>query len=108
MDIFVYEPIDLERPAYRLLQLRRGNGPAIECMVYQDYLDGTDTVPYDALSYTWGGTDKTSTVTVNGKTFNVTENLLSALQHLRSENIDRVLWVDAICIDQDNKREQGH
>jgi ankyrin repeat protein len=108
MDIFVYEPIDLERPAFRLLQLLRGKGPAIECVLYQAYLDGADTIPYDALSYTWGGTDKISTVKVNGKTFNVTENLHSALQHLRSEGTDRVLWVDAICIDQGNERERGH
>jgi ankyrin repeat protein len=108
MEIFVYEPIDLERPAFRLLQLLRGKGPAIECMLYQAYLDGTDTIPYDALSYTWGGTDKTSTVTVNGKCLDVTENLHSALQHIRSEDTDRVLWVDAICIDQGNERERGH
>ncbi|KAI1593347.1 Arp Ankyrin repeat [Pyrenophora tritici-repentis] len=108
MDLFVYEPIDLERPAFRLLQLLRGNEPVIECRLYQVYLDGTDTVPYDALSYTWGGTDKTSTVTVNEKTFDVTENLHSALQHLRSEDTDRVLWVDAICIDQSNELERGH
>jgi ankyrin repeat protein len=108
MEIFIYEPIDLERPAFRLLQLLRGKGPAIECMLYQAYLDGTDTIPYDALSYHWGGTDKTSTVTVNGEYLDVTENLHSALQHLRSEDIDRVLWVDAICIDQGNERERGH
>lgn len=108
MDIYVYEPIDLERPAFRLLQLLRGNGPAIECILYQAYIDGIDTVPYDALSYTWGDTNKTSTVTVNGKTLGVTENLYSALQHLRLEDIDRVLWVDAICIDQGNEKERGH
>jgi hypothetical protein len=108
MDIFDYEPIDLERPAIRLLQLLRGKGPAIECMLYQAYFDGTDTIPYDALSYNWGSTDGTSTMMVNGKTFSVAENLHSALQHLRSEDIDRVLWVDAICIDQANLRERGH
>jgi hypothetical protein len=108
MDIFVYKPIDLERPAFRLLQLLKGKGSAIECILYQAYLDGADTVPYDALSYTWGGMDKTSTVTVDGETFDVTENLHSALQHLRSEDIDRVLWVDAVCIDQGNERERGH
>jgi hypothetical protein len=108
METFVYEPIDLERPAFRLLQLLRGNEPIIECRLYQAYLDGTDTVPYDALSYTWGGTDKKSTVTVNEKTFDITKNLHSALQHLRSEDTDRVLWVDAICIDQSNELERGH
>jgi hypothetical protein len=106
--MFDYEPIALERPAFRLLQLLRGNGPVIECMLYQAFLDGTDTVPYDALSYTWGGTDKTFTITVNGKTCDITENLHSALQQLRSENTDTTLWVNAICIDQSNELERGH
>jgi ankyrin repeat protein len=108
MDIFDYEPIALERPAFRLLHLLRGNGPVIECILYQAFLDSTDTIPYDALSYTWGGTDKTSTITVNGKTCVITENLYSALQHLRLEDTDTILWVDAICIDQSNELERGH
>jgi len=106
--MFVYEPIDLDRPAFRLLHLLKGKWPDIECTMYQAYLDGDDIIPYDALSYTWGGTDKTSTVIVNGKYLDVTANLYSALRHLRSETEDKVLWVDAICIDQNNKRERGH
>jgi hypothetical protein len=108
MDAFKYEPIDLERPAFRLLQLLQGNGPVIECRLYQAYLDGTDTIPYDALSYTWGALEKTATVIVNGKTFDVTENLYSAFRHLRSKNQDRILWADAICINQSDDKERGH
>ncbi|RYN79389.1 hypothetical protein AA0120_g10711 [Alternaria tenuissima] len=108
MDGFVYEPIDLDRSALRLLNLLRGKGSIIECMLYQAFLDGADLIPYDALSYTWGGADKNFTVTVNEKSLNVTENLYLALQRLRSEHIDRVIWVDAICIDQNNIRERGH
>ena len=99
MDSFVYEPIDLDRPALRLLHLLRGKGSIIECMLYQAFLDGADLISYDALSYTWDGANKNFTVTVNGKSLNVTENLYLALQHLRSEHIDRVIWVDAICIE---------
>jgi hypothetical protein len=76
--------------------------------MYQAYLGGDDTIPYDALSYTWGGTHKTSTVKVNGNYLDVTENLYLALRHLRSEDIDRVIWVDAICINQSNEQERGH
>ncbi|CAI9630242.1 unnamed protein product [Alternaria burnsii] len=108
MDKFAYKPIDLDRPAFRLLNLRRGRWSDIECTMYQAYLGGDDTIPYDALSYTWGGTQKTSRVKVNGEYLDVTENLHSALQHLRSENVDKTLWVDAICIDQNNERERGH
>ncbi|KAF2737685.1 HET-domain-containing protein, partial [Polyplosphaeria fusca] len=108
MDIFSYEPMDLERPAFRLLHLLQGEGLAIECMLYQAYCDGIDTIPYEALSYTWGSQQRTSTVMVNGRTLRVTENLYSALQHLRLKNEDRVLWIDAVCINQENQRERGH
>ncbi|KAH7395286.1 heterokaryon incompatibility protein-domain-containing protein [Phaeosphaeria sp. MPI-PUGE-AT-0046c] len=107
-DIFKYEPIDLERPAFRLLQLLRGDGPTIECLLYQAYLDGADTVPYEAISYTWGDMDKTTSVKVNEKTLKVTANLHSALKHLRLRDMDRIIWADAICIDQANERERGH
>ena len=36
----------------------------------------------------------------------VTLNLFKALQHLRLDTAPRVLWVDAICIDQDNIPER--
>jgi hypothetical protein len=65
-------------------------------------------MPYDALSYTWGSTEKAATITVNGSTMHITLNLFVALQHLRFEDKDRILWIDAICINQDDKQEQGH
>jgi hypothetical protein len=108
INIFEYESIDLERPAFRLLQLLQGNGPVIECRLYQAYLGGADTVPYDVLSYIWGAMEKTATVTVDRKAFDVTENLYSALQHLRSKDQDRILWADAICINQRDNTERGH
>lgn len=38
--------------------------------------------------------------------FGVTENLYVALQHLRLLDRSRILWVDAICINQDDQRER--
>ncbi|KAF2730690.1 HET-domain-containing protein, partial [Polyplosphaeria fusca] len=108
MDTFNYQPIDLDRPAFRLLQLFKGEGPDLECILYQAFLDGEDTIPYHALSYTWGSTEKSSTMEVDGEMLSVTENLYTALQHLRRKDVDQILWVDAICIDQDNEVERGH
>lgn len=105
---FVHEKIDLERSAFRLLQVLRGDQPTIECILYQAYLSGSDTIPYDALSYTWGNQGKTASVLVNGKAMKITPNLHSAFQHFRSPKVDKVLWIDAICIDQDDERERGH
>lgn len=41
----------------------------------------------------------------SGKKILVSDNCLSALQHLRQRHSDRLLWVDAICIDQTNTDE---
>jgi ankyrin repeat protein len=63
---------------------------------------------YAALSYTWGDAEKPYEIVVNGSRLAVTKNLHLALRHLRCQDQDRILWIDAICIDQDNHRERGH
>lgn len=59
-------------------------------------------VPYEALSYVWGKEKSTDKIRVDGYPFTVTENLYQALSNLRRSGEDRVLWVDAICINQSN------
>jgi hypothetical protein len=39
--------------------------------------------------------------------FRVTKNLLCALRHLRTQDSIRVLWVDAICVNQSDLGERG-
>ena len=99
MTKFTYDLLDLDHPTLRLLRLHRGSGLEIECELFQASFDNDDIIPYDALSYTWGGTDLTATVHVNGCTLGVTANLHLALQYLRSRDVDRILWIDAVCID---------
>jgi hypothetical protein len=69
-----------------------------------------DSLPeYEALSYNWGCSTHSEEIEINGQRFPVTQNLRLALQHLRRKNEARILWVDAICINQmdfDEKSEQ--
>lgn len=67
---------------------------------------GQDT--YDALSYTWGGMKKTDEITIDGGRLDITRNLITALTKLRSPTRSRCLWIDAICIDQENVQERNH
>ncbi|KAF5873565.1 putative heterokaryon incompatibility protein [Botrytis fragariae] len=64
---------------------------------------------YSALSYTWG--DKTHVIPIadyNRKFLHhVTENLESALRHLRRQKEAIILWIDALCINQDDDREKS-
>lgn len=62
---------------------------------------------YDALSYVWGDPSNQKPIRLNDNVFEVTENLWVVLRRLRDPQIRRVLWVDAICIDQSNKEEKS-
>jgi hypothetical protein len=67
---------------------------------------------YDALSYVWGDPNDTQPIYIvenklQGKEkLQVTANLYAALSHLRNFFFQRIIWVDAICIDQGNSEER--
>jgi len=48
------------------------------------------------------------TITLNSRRYEIRENLFDALVHLRHETRERVLWIDAICINQDDVEERNH
>lgn len=99
--IYKYNRIDLATDAIRLIRLQRGyQKQPIECEVFETYLHQVEGVPYEALSYVWGTGQSKDWIWVDGCRFQVTENLYEALVHLRRPREDRVLWIDAICIDQ--------
>lgn len=62
---------------------------------------------YDALSYEWGKSGKVDWVICAGCKIGITRNLMLALRQLRRSNKSRVLWVDAICINQADKPERN-
>ncbi|KAM0168199.1 hypothetical protein ACHAPF_011242 [Botrytis cinerea] len=61
---------------------------------------------YEALSYVWGDPKQTLSIYVDKAQFQVTVNLHAALLQLRDYSFERIIWVDAICIDQNNKEER--
>ncbi|KAK1856100.1 ankyrin repeat and sam domain containing protein 6 [Colletotrichum chrysophilum] len=103
-ELFRYSPLDLAGRSFRLLMLHQGMAGEISCNIFEASLESDSAMPYEALSYAWGSTDQSETITANGKILHVTKNLYSALGHLRNKE-NRILWVDAICIDQTNLQE---
>lgn len=61
--------------------------------------------PFEALSYTWGSPGAGRTIEVEGHVVSVTNNLYSALHHLRQDR-ERIMWIDALCINQNNLNER--
>lgn len=66
-----------------------------------------DGVGYMALSYVWGSPRIVAYVMVEGRFALVTENLHAALQHLRPEQEPLNIWIDQICINQEDQEERG-
>jgi len=67
-----------------------------------------DLVNYDALSYTWGSEENSKEIICDGEPLRVTNNLLNALLALRHPGHEhRYLWIDAVCIDQQNNEEKA-
>jgi hypothetical protein len=62
---------------------------------------------YEALSYTWGDQNKRRDIWIDGFRVSVTINLEVALRHLRYEREPRVLWADAVCINQQDNKEKS-
>jgi len=65
-------------------------------------------ISYEALSYTWGSQPKFNCkIFCNGTIFKITENLHNCLIHLRYKDQPRKLWIDAICINQQDETEKN-
>ncbi|KAH8691062.1 heterokaryon incompatibility, partial [Phaeosphaeriaceae sp. PMI808] len=67
---------------------------------------------YEALSYVWGSECKPNHIIVvedqkKDRKTDITKNLHEALLCLRDQDIPRVIWVDAVCIDQGNNVEKA-
>ncbi|KAI0147470.1 HET-domain-containing protein [Xylariaceae sp. FL1272] len=65
---------------------------------------------FEALSYAWGQSNHPVCIRIygnEGAKLLASQNLVAALRHLRHAERTRVIWVDALCIDQLNKIERG-
>jgi len=106
-DIF-YEPINTESKEIRLLRLSARYSPGLPalCEIFHSSLD--DNPQYEALSYSWGDAELRDAIIVNDHPASVTVNLARALEDIRFDGRTRILWVDALCIDQKNIKERNH
>jgi hypothetical protein len=63
---------------------------------------------YKALSYHWGPLQGQHHILCNDKIIEVSSTLHEALSQYRKSNQIKPLWVDALCINQDNIPERNH
>ena len=102
-----YQPLPRSQGTIRILELFSSENPAakILCAFQTPAENERHRHPYEALSWCWGTAGKSAEIRIqrNRETYtkNVSPNLVAAMKALRYPDRSRYLWIDQVCIDQD-------
>ncbi|KAL6831916.1 heterokaryon incompatibility domain-containing protein [Trichoderma camerunense] len=109
-NVYRYSPL-LGHRHIRLLRLlpdRNENAPLHSQLFDYPMLElGDGPHMYEALSYVWGSSQRPHILYIDEKSLPITANLYEVLLRLRDRMIERILWIDAVCIDQTSIEERG-
>ena len=110
MPRYIYPPLRNDSGWIRLFRLLPSEDEnAIirgELVEYDIYSSRRATHGYEALSYVWGTSGEQKSIYIGNDRMDVTPNLHTALLHLRDASFPRILWIDAVCINQEDDREK--
>ncbi|EMC95167.1 hypothetical protein BAUCODRAFT_56640, partial [Baudoinia panamericana UAMH 10762] len=90
----------------RVLELQPGNaGEPLHALLRPVSIHKPPS--YNAISYVWGSSERSALLHLRQGTLAITASAEVVLQHLRRPNHSIVLWLDAVCINQDDTVERG-
>ena len=114
----VYQYGKLGGLEFRLVRIFRKTLETVRCEIIHESL--AEPPEYTAISYAWGDPDEKRDIEIEHDVldedqetvrkavpFRVTVNLYGALQALRKEDRDVLVWIDGLCIDQENNEERA-
>ncbi|KAH8597307.1 heterokaryon incompatibility protein-domain-containing protein [Bisporella sp. PMI_857] len=100
----LYKP--LEQNQIRLLAIEPG--PQHAPVATRLHLVYVNSLPqYDGVCYVWGDSSDTVSIFCDGMSVNITRSLCWALARLRLSDRIRLVWADALCINQNDKEERS-
>ena len=104
-ETFRYDTL-IDNGSFRVVILLPGNyqdGLQCDFKTYQV----SSPPEYEALSYVWGTQSRALPLLSDGKQIFITGTLDLALRRLRNPHSNRVLWIDQLCINQDDLDERS-
>ena len=102
----IYAPLTQSSREFRVLHILPGR----KSQTVKSYLAVVslyDRPNYEALSYVWGSQKSREPIRLCGRAVRVTTNLLDALKAVRLPDVERVMWIDALCINQEDFSERS-
>ncbi|OZJ02819.1 hypothetical protein BZG36_05217 [Bifiguratus adelaidae] len=107
---FKYRPLDDDRNEIRIIHLnhpsrRESHEALLNCTIAHVSL--ADQPKYKALSYVWGDPTPSYIIRLDNHDFFINESLHLALCRIQNDQSAVTLWVDSICINQDDDVEKS-
>lgn len=109
---FKHRPLDLQSKSIRLFKLLLASSSSTHLIHGEvQHFELEEAPSYKALSYTWGPSSPSREVLLGDQVFSTSENLYAFLENLHGNSgtsADDWLWIDQLCIDQQNVLERNH
>ena len=104
----LFTPLRAAEREIRLLAIHPGTADQpVQCsLLYTSLLD-EHPLPFETVSYCWGDIARRAIIHVEGARLDVAASAAEALRRFRRNSSSRILWLDAVCINQHNLEEKG-
>jgi hypothetical protein len=105
----IYEPLLPGRHEFRVLILRAGQCGTgqVRATLRLVRLEEATKPRYETISYCWGDSTQLDLIELSGHTISAPASSVEALERMRLPHRDRVLWIDALCINQADVDERS-
>lgn len=101
-----YRPLDQAGSQFRLLRILDSDQNHIQCELNTFSLVGDDVPTFNALSYRWGDDGPGWVVRLGNYTVSIQKNLYIIMTQMVIEKRRDWMFIDALCIDQENESEK--
>ncbi|KAK7999040.1 hypothetical protein PG991_014715 [Apiospora marii] len=102
---FAYRRLRDRRDCIRVLDILPGTGDQpIQCSLTEVKL--SDKPQFMALSWIWGDWTSPATIHVDDSKILMTRNCAAAISHVRDTRAPKRIWIDYVCVDQNNVYEK--
>ena len=103
-----YRRLNSQKDEIRLLQLFPGDDKSpLQGELIHVALVERMTVPYDTISYRWGDGLVGAAIEIDGANISAPDSALQILRRVRHAQKRQILWIDSVCIDQNDVEERS-
>ena len=107
-DKTLYEHLDKNLKEFRLLIVYAGkDDDPIRAELRLARLNSTSSPRYETISYCWGDPRKTAPIRLNNRKVAVPASSAAAIRAVRLPDLTRIVWIDALCINQEDFNERS-